>query len=137
VPSLFGQYLATRSARRRGAHQLGRISCAPGCRAAVIELKTVQIMDDWRSPPCIDLADEGYNVEWSQELKLNSRREYVKAWALIHVLHRLLGYEETPVGTVFNMSVGYNLAGTQSPPMVRFMDRLADASQELAEIQAS
>jgi putative selenate reductase len=34
------------------------------------------------------------------------------------------------------MSVGYNLEGIQSPPMNRFMDRLQDASEEIAEIQA-
>lgn len=46
------------------------------------------------SRPCIDMEDEGYNVEWSQELKLDqSANEYIKAWALIHILHRVLGFE--------------------------------------------
>jgi putative selenate reductase len=37
--------------------------------ARVIELKTVQIKDRLEIPrPCIDAADVGYNVEWSQEL---------------------------------------------------------------------
>ena len=35
------------------------------------------------------------------------------------------------------MSVGYNLEGIQSPRMTRFMDRLADASPEIAEIKAT
>ena len=88
--------------------------------------------------PCIDMEDEGYNVEWSQELKLEqSLQEYVKAWVLIHILHRLLGHENLgPLGTIFNMSVGYNLAGIQSPPMVRFMDGLQDASEQIADIRA-
>jgi putative selenate reductase len=119
-------------------------------------------MDELEIPrPCIDMEDEGYNVEWSQELKLDqSASEYVKAWALIHVLRRLLpstarlsvsteldevspksgsghcGFEDLPFGTIFNMSVGYNLEGIQSPPMTRFMDRLQDASEEIAAIQA-
>ncbi|MEN6410662.1 MAG: putative selenate reductase subunit YgfK, partial [Anaerolineaceae bacterium] len=40
-----------------------------------------------------------------------------------------------PFDTVFNMSVGYNLEGIKSAPMTRFMDRMMDASQELAEIK--
>jgi len=34
------------------------------------------------------------------------------------------------------MSVGYDLEGIQSPPMTRFMDKLADASEEIAQIRA-
>src|SRR5690348_9874823 len=37
----------------------------------IIELKTVQVMDELKIPrPCIDMTNVGYNVEWSQELKL-------------------------------------------------------------------
>src|SRR5262245_8510604 len=37
----------------------------------IIELKTVQILDELKIPrPCIDAATVGFNVEWSQELKL-------------------------------------------------------------------
>ncbi|MFI5288655.1 MAG: glutamate synthase, partial [Polyangia bacterium] len=45
----------------------------------VIELKTVQILDELKIPrPCIDAATVGFNVEWSQELKLaDSLVEYV------------------------------------------------------------
>jgi len=102
-----------------------------------IELKTVQIMDELEIPrPCIDMEDEGYNVEWSQELKLDqSAEEYIKAWVLIHILRRVLGWEDTPFGTVFNMSIGYNMEGIMQPPMQHFMDRLLDASAEIAEIQ--
>ena len=69
------------------------------CGGRFIELKTVQIMDELVIPrPCIDMEDEGYNVEWSQELKLEeSAQEYVNAWALIHVLRRLLGWEDGPL----------------------------------------
>ncbi len=36
-----------------------------------MELKTVQILEDLHIPrPCIDMQTVGFNVEWSQELKL-------------------------------------------------------------------
>ncbi|HOG47936.1 MAG TPA: FAD-dependent oxidoreductase, partial [Anaerolineae bacterium] len=138
---LYGQELATPIGPAAGPHtQLAQnIVCAWLAGGRFIELKTVQIMDELElARPCIDMEDEGYNVEWSQELKLEqSAQEYIKAWALIHILHHLLGFAgRAPVGTIFNMSVGYNLEGIQSTPMTRFMDRLADASAELAEIGA-
>jgi putative selenate reductase len=138
---MFGHYLATPIGPAAGPHtQLTQnILCAWLCGGRFIELKTVQIMDELEIPrPCIDMADEGYNVEWSQELKLDqSANEYVKAWALIHVLRRLLGFEgAVPFGTIFNMSVGYNLEGIQSAPMTRFMNRMEDASEEIAALQA-
>lgn len=139
IPDLFGHYLATPIGPGAGPHtQLAQnIICAWLSGGRFIELKTVQIMDELEIPrPCIDMEDEGYNVEWSQELKLEqSASEYIKAWALVHILHRFLGFDG-PVGTVFNMSVGYNLEGIQSPPMTRFMDRLQDAAAEIAEICA-
>jgi putative selenate reductase len=139
---MFGQHLATPIGPAAGPHtQLSQnIVCAWLSGARFIELKTVQIMDELEIPrPCIDMEDEGYNVEWSQELKLDeSVHEYVNAWALIHVLRRLLGFEgRIPFGTIFNMSVGYDLKGIQSEPMTRFIDRLDDASEEVAAIQAT
>ena len=87
----------------------------------IIELKTVQILDELKIPrPCIDMANVGYNVEWSQELKLElSLREYVAAAMFIEILKAsgLLG-EEFPVSkqeTIYDMSVGYNLEGIGSP----------------------
>jgi putative selenate reductase len=140
LEDLFGHYLATPIGPGAGPHtQLAQnIVCAWLSGGRFIELKTVQIMDELEIPrPCIDMEDEGYNVEWSQELKLDqSASEYVKAWVLIHILRRLFGIENLPFGTIFNMSVGYNLEGIQSPPMTRFMDRLQNASEEIAEIQA-
>ncbi|HSJ56749.1 MAG TPA: putative selenate reductase subunit YgfK [Anaerolineae bacterium] len=137
---MFGQHLATPIGPAAGPHtQLAQnIVAAWLCGGRFIELKTVQIMDELEIPrPCIDAADEGYNVEWSQELKLEqSAHEYVKAWVLIHLLPRLLGWDEAAPGTIFNMSVGYNLEGIQSPPMQRFMDRLKDASEEIAQLVA-
>ena len=137
---MFGDTLATPIGPGAGPHtQLTQnILSAWLSGGRFIELKTVQIMDDLDIPrPCIDMADEGYNVEWSQELKLEqSAWEYVKAWVLIHVLRRVLGFEgKVPFGTIFNMSVGYDLEGIQSVPMTRFMDRMEDASQDIAKLQ--
>jgi putative selenate reductase len=139
--TMFGHHLATPFGPAAGPHtQLTQnILSAWLSGGRFIELKTVQIMDELEIPrPCIDMEDEGYNVEWSQELKLNqSAGEYVKAWVLIHVLRRLLGFENrVPFGTIFNMSVGYNLEGIQTAPMQRFMGQMEDASREIAEIQA-
>lgn len=141
VRDVFGQCLATPIGPGAGPHtQLAQnIICAWLCGARFIELKTVQIMDELKIPrPCIDMEDEGYNVEFSQELKLDqSAWEYIKAWVLIHILHGVLGFEgRVPFGTVFNMSVGYDLKGIRSPPMTRFMDRLQDASEEISKIRA-
>jgi putative selenate reductase len=138
---MFGHRLSTPIGPGAGPHtQLAQnIVCAWLSGGRFIELKTVQTLDELEIPrPCIDMEDEGYNVEWSQELKLEqSAGEYIKAWVLIYVLRRLLGFEgDVPFGTIFNMSVGYNLEGVQSPPLTRFMDRLEDASEEIAEIQA-
>ncbi|HEY2015535.1 MAG TPA: hypothetical protein VGH38_18650, partial [Bryobacteraceae bacterium] len=83
----------------------------------IIELKTVQTLDELKiARPCIDVANVGYNVEWSQELKLEqSLTEYVSAAMFLEVLKRskLLG-EDVPGDTVFDMSVGYNLKGIRS-----------------------
>ncbi len=137
---MFGQALATPIGPAAGPHtQLAQnIICAWLSGGRFLEIKTVQIMDELEIPrPCIDMEDEGYNVEWSQELKLEqSADEYVNAWVLIHVLRRLLGFEHTPFGAIFNLSVGYNLEGIQSPPMTRFMDRMNDATEAIAERRA-
>lgn len=138
--TLYGSRLATPIGPAAGPHtQLAQnIVAAWVCGGRFIELKTVQVMDELEIPrPCIDMADEGYNVEWSQELRLaESSSEYTKAWALVHVLRRLLGLERrTEFGTIFNMSVGYNLEGILSSPMQGFIDRLEDASEELSSIR--
>jgi len=97
-----------------------------------IELKTVQTLDELEiSKPCIDIQDEGYNCEWSQELKIRqSFDEYLNAWIIIHVLHHKLGFE-SPVNTIFNMSVGYDLAGIQSENVQWFLSHMKDAAEEL------
>jgi putative selenate reductase len=136
---MFGHHLATPIGPAAGPHtQLTQNIIASWLSGArFIELKTVQIMDELEiGRPCIDMEDEGYNVEWSQELKLEqSAWEYVKAWVLVHALRRVLGFEDAPFGTIFNMSIGYNLEGILSAPMQHFMDRLEDASTEIALLQ--
>ena len=54
----------------------------------IIELKTVQINDELEiGRPCIDAANVGYNIEWSQELKVEqSLDQYVQGAMLIHML---------------------------------------------------
>ena len=101
------------------------------CGARYIELKTVQTLDVLDvSKPCIDMEDEGYNVEWSQELKVNqSFDEYLRAWVLIHALHQKLGFPGDAPGIVFNLSVGYDLEGIQKPNMQWFLDQMQDCSE--------
>ncbi len=95
------------------------------------ELKTVQILDGEDLPvskPCILASDEGYNVEWSTELKVSdAMREYIKAWFALHVLAKELGLGSAG-GFIFNMSVGYDLAGIQSPKIDAFINGLKDAA---------
>ena len=98
--------------------------------ARLIELKTIQTLDQLDiNKPCIDVQDEGYNVEWSQELRVHeSFDEYLRAWVLIHALHRALGFPGERPGVIFNMSVGYDLAGVQAPNVRWYLDAMADAS---------
>jgi putative selenate reductase len=101
--------------------------------ARLIELKTVQALDEIHvNKPCIDLQDEGYNVEWSQELRVHqSFDEYLRAWVLIHALHHRFGWPGDRPGIVFNMSVGYDLKGIHKPNVGWYLDAMADASEFL------
>jgi putative selenate reductase len=98
--------------------------------ARFIELKTVQTLDELDvNKPCIDLEDEGYNVEWSQELKVHqSFDEYLRAWVLIHALHHKLGFPGDAPGMIFNMSVGYDLKGILQPNVQWYLDVMDDSS---------
>ncbi|MEI8346899.1 MAG: putative selenate reductase subunit YgfK, partial [Pseudomonadota bacterium] len=97
--------------------------------ARYLELKTVQTLDELQIPrPCIDMRDEGYNCEWSQELKLGqSFHEYLNAWILIHLLRHLLQHPQQQ-GTIFNMSVGYNMEGILQNNIQEFLGKMNDAS---------
>lgn len=105
----------------------------------VMELKTVQINDQLRIPrPCIDATNVGYNIEWSQELRLPaSLAEYVKAWALIWALRRAdlgLGLSTAHGDFLFDMSVGYDLDGIRSAPVQAFLDGMLDATAGIDEL---
>ncbi len=102
--------------------------------ARYIELKTVQTLDELEvSKPCIDMQDEGYNCEWSQELRIKeSFDEYLNAWIIIHILNSRFGWDENP-GTVFNMSVGYDLRGIMQENVQWFLDTMNDCSYQLNE----
>jgi putative selenate reductase len=107
----------------------------------VIELKTVQVLDRLSVPrPCIDMRTVGYNVEWSQELSLEqSLEEYVKAAMTIEILRRS-GDLQLPAGDsapIFDMSVGYDLAGIQSDGVQRFIDSLLDAEPVIDRLRKS
>jgi putative selenate reductase len=102
----------------------------------VIELKSVQVNDELVIPrPCIDMQTIGFNVEWSQELRLeHSLEEYVKASMLIDML-KASGWAPAFGDTVFDMSVGYDLAGINSPRVRGFMAGLKDASSTVERLR--
>lgn len=100
-----------------------------------MELKTVQKLDNLGiEKPCIDAEDEGYNVEWSQELSLEeSFDEYLKSWVLLHLLKEVLGLSKNSErGFIFNMSVGYDLEGIKTERMDKFIDNLIDAKNSIS-----
>ena len=141
----YGKTLETPIGVAAGPHtQLAQnILSAWLCGARYIELKTVQTLDELNvAKPCIDMRDEGYNCEWSQELKLDqSFEEYLKAFVLLHVLRRMFGLppETEPgrgPGFIFNMSAGYNLEGIRSPGVQRFLDRMENAAGDIERIRA-
>ncbi|MFH0883615.1 MAG: putative selenate reductase subunit YgfK [bacterium] len=105
--------------------------------ARYVELKTVQTLDELEiTRPCIDMEDEGYNCEWSQELKLDqSFDEYLKAWVLLHLLRHHFGWGDGAgdPGFIFNMSVGYNLEGILKPNVQAFLGAMENAEQAIAE----
>ncbi len=107
------------------------------CGGRFMELKTVQVKDDLAIPrPCIDMQTVGFNVEWSQELKLaQSLEEYVKASMLIEML-QASGMAAGCTDTMFDMSVGYDLAGISSPPVRGFLAGLMDAGPVVERLRA-
>lgn len=101
--------------------------------ARFFELKTVQKMDGADlaaciNRPCILANDECYNCEWSTELYVQQAfEEYVKAWCALKIMAKVYGLGD-PNGFVFNMSVGYDLAGIQGEKIDTFLNGMADAS---------
>lgn len=134
----FDQYLETPIGVAAGPHtQLSQnIIVAWLTGARFLELKTIQTLDELIvSKPCIDMYDEGYNCEWSQELKIHqSFNQYVDAWVAIHILkdYLTIGTPESP-GFIFNMSVGYNFEGIQNENVQWFFSKMANAKLEIDE----
>jgi putative selenate reductase len=98
----------------------------------IFELKTIQIQDRLKIPrPCIDMQTVGYNIEWSQELTLEeSLEEYVKGSMLIELLVASGKLDLAPGFDrfVFDLSVGYDLAGIQSDRVQTFLRGMRDAA---------
>ncbi len=113
----------------------------------IMELKTVQVNDELTiSRPCIDAANIGYNIEWSQELKVaDSLDQYVQGAMLIHMLRHAPAVFGHPYGnsplagtsgeTVYDMSVGYDLKGIQTPKVVNFIRGMIDATESVARLR--
>ena len=134
----FGQFLETPIGVAAGPHtQMAQnLIAAWLCGSRYLELKTVQTLDELNvSKPCIDIQDEGYNCEWSQELRLDdSFDEYLNAWIMIHLLRHKFGWKNTRGrGFLFNMSVGYNLEGILKSNVQTFLARMNDCSDVLKE----
>jgi putative selenate reductase len=130
----YGQILETPLGVAAGPHtQLSQnIMSAWLTGARYMELKTVQVLDELDvTKPCIDMSDEGYNCEWSQELKLDgSFDEYLNAWVMLHIIRDMFGMKGEN-GFIFNMSVGYNMEGILSPSVQKFLDNMEDCSDRL------
>lgn len=133
----YGQLLETPIGAAAGPHtQLAHNIVASWlCGARYIELKTVQTMDEIDvAKPCIDMEDEGYNCEWSQELKIqDSFDEYLNAWILIHLLKHKFGWDLNEPGFIFNLSVGYDLNGILNRNVQWFFDKMNNCDNELNE----
>lgn len=132
----FGQPLATPLGPAAGPHtQLAQNILAGWLGGArFFELKTVQVLDALELPrPCIHAPNVGYNVEWSQELRVSqSAAEYAKAWLLVHYAAERLGL---PVGTIFDLSCGYDLAGIRGEKVASFLTLMQDATPLLGALR--
>ena len=108
--------------------------------ARILELKTVQILDELEIPrPCIDMRTVGYNAEWSQELKLDeSLDEYVKGSMLIDMLAAsgLIGGGRKSGALIYDLSVGYDLVGIQSRRVRAFIEGMMSARETVERLRA-
>lgn len=129
---IFGEKIETPFGPAAGPHtQLAQNIIAAyltGCR--FFELKTVQILDGEDLPvnkPCILADDECYNCEWSTELYVpQAYAEYVKAWVALKALVCEWGLGAAD-GFVFNISVGYDLAGIKSEKVDKYLNDMIEA----------
>lgn len=132
--TMFGRTLETPIGPAAGPHtqMTQNIVAAYYAGSRFFELKTVQIMDGEElaaciNRPCIKADDEGYNCEWSTELTVpQAMEEYIKAWFLLKVIAKEFGVGDMN-GFQFNVSVGYDLAGIQSPKVDTFLNSMKHA----------
>ena len=109
----------------------------------ILELKTVQVDDRLTIPrPCIDMTNIGYNIEWSQELRIeDSLREYVAGAMLVEMFRHACDYNReqftSPASEViYDISVGYDLAGIRSDEVRSFLDGMRDAGPVVDRLRA-
>lgn len=132
--TMFGRTLETPIGPAAGPHtqMTQNIVAAYYAGSRFFELKTVQIIDGEElaaciNRPCIKADDEGYNCEWSTELTVpQAMEEYIKAWFLLKVIAKEFGLGDMN-GFQFNVSVGYDLAGIQSPKVDTFLNSMKHA----------
>lgn len=132
--SLFNEQMETPVGPAAGPHtQLTQnIVAAYLTGSRFFEVKTVQVLDGEDLPvakPCIAARDEAYNCEWSTELRVpQAMEEYIKAWFILKLLAKEFELGD-PDGFIFNMSVGYDLKGIQTPKIQAYIDGMQDASK--------
>ena len=125
---IFGRSLETPIGPAAGPNsQLAQnIAAAYYAGSRFFELKTVQVMDGAElaacvNKPCIKADDECYNCEWSTELYVpQAQEEYIKAWFLLAFMVKEYGLGSM-TGFLFNISVGYDLAGIKSEKIDTFI----------------
>jgi len=113
----------------------------------IMELKTVQENDELTiGRPCIDATNVGYNIEWSQELKVEqSLDQYVQGAMLIHMLRHAPEVFGEPMAsidlsglageTIYDMSIGYDLAGIQTDKVCQFIRGMIDATESVERLR--
>ena len=131
---IYGEKIEAPFGPAAGPHtQLAQnIIAAYAAGARFFELKTVQTMDGPElaaciQKPCITAGDECYNCEWSTELYVGqAQAEYIKAWVACKLLAKEFGLGD-PDAFVFNMSVGYDLAGIKTEKIDAFIEGMKEA----------
>jgi putative selenate reductase len=138
-----GRYAATPVGPAAGPHSQMAQNLVLGwlAGARLFELKTVQVLDDLEiERPCIDMETIGFNIEWSQELRVHeSLEEYVKGWMIIEVLRHWEPLEDfigdDPGPHIFDMSLGYDLAGITTDKVAAYITAMLDASAEINRLR--
>ena len=132
--TMFGRTLETPIGPAAGPHtQMTQNIVAAyyaGSRVFVLKNGQIKVGEELAAcinRPCIKADDEGYNCEWSTELTVpQAMEEYIKAWFLLKVIAREFGLGDMN-GFQFNVSVGYDLAGIQSPKVDTFLNSMKHA----------